>query len=130
MAHPGGRPTKYLSEMCDIARALMRDGASLCEVAYELKINVSTLADWREKNEEFSLAIKESLDDAQGWWMTKGRKNIENKSFNSTLWYMNMKNRFGWKDTQEVVQTSTTHMTISEHTQDIKDAAKAYEKAE
>ena len=31
---------------------------------------------------------------------------------------------------QEVVQTSTTHMTISEHTQDIKDAAKAYEKAE
>ena len=34
--------------------------------------------------------------------MKQGRKNLENKEFNSTLWYMNMKNRFGWKDRNDL----------------------------
>lgn len=96
-----GRPSVYDSEVCERAKELMKQGASLIEVAYHLHIARSTLHEWRNTYPEFSDAIKAGIDDSEGWWMTKGRENIENKEFNSTLWYMNMKNRFKWKDKQD-----------------------------
>ncbi len=101
-----GRPTKYKSEMCDTLIELMKEGASLTEVICELDISHETLMDWRNSdspryNEDFSEAIKKGLAYSQKWWETHARKQLENPKFNSTLWYMNMKNRFGWRDKHE-----------------------------
>jgi len=104
----GGRPGKYKPAMCEQVIALMSEGASLVEVSVKLGISRQTMYRWRDSNEEFCYTIKRGLELSEAWWEEKGRTNLENKSFNSTLWYMNMKNRFGWKDkTAHAVEKET-----------------------
>ncbi len=95
---PGGRPTKYKPELCQQVEDLMYEGASIEEVAWKLRVNRDTLYEWQKKHKEFSDTIKRGVNHSEGWWKFKGRANLENKDFSSTLWYMNMKNRFGWAD--------------------------------
>ena len=96
------KPTKYNSEMCKKVIELMSEGASLCEVAAKLGICEDEIHEWKEKIPEFSDAIKKGKLLSQVWWEKQGRLNLTNKNFNYTLWYMNMKNRFGWRDKQDV----------------------------
>lgn len=67
---------------------------------------------WMLDEPKFSEAIKSGRMFAQGWWMHKGRKSLENPAFSYTGWYMNMKNRFGWRD-----KTQTEHTGKIESTQ-------------
>lgn len=97
----GGRPTIYKPEYCERAIKYMRNGASITEVAYLLNITRSTLYEWIDLHEEFADALKHGRYTAKGWWMVQGRRNIKNKEFNSTLFYMNMKNRFHWYDNHD-----------------------------
>lgn len=56
---------------------------------------------WLEEVEEFANVIKTGRVISEGWWVKEGRTNLQNKVFNYVGWYMNMKNRFGWKDKTE-----------------------------
>jgi DNA-binding XRE family transcriptional regulator len=96
MTHPGGRPTDYKPEMCNVVKELMRQGASKAEVAYELDVDRKTLSNWEKEHEQFFLAINKGVDMSEGWWTKSGRINLTNKDFNSRLWEINMMNRFGW----------------------------------
>lgn len=99
--NPIGPPIKYDPAMCEKIIELMKDGLCITEVAYELNIARSTIYVWMETYPELSDAIKIGKEFEEGNWRKHGRTNLYNKEFNSTLWYMNMKNRFGWKDKQE-----------------------------
>lgn len=105
------RPTKYEPEMCIKVLDVMAEGASKEELCLELGINPDTIYDWCSEESPrykklFSEAVKKGEALSKAWWMKKGRTSLENQKFNSTLWYMNMKNRHKWTDKQEVDHTT------------------------
>ncbi len=107
---PAGQPTNYKPEYCDQAIELLKQGASIEELSLEFDVGYSTIYGWMDANPEFSEAIKKGREYSQAWWMRRGRTDLENDKFSATLWYMNMKNRFGWADKKEVTNTVTvTH---------------------
>ena len=114
-----GRPSKYKPEMCDTVIELMREGASLVEVYAALDIDDDTLYDWCKEDSprfkpEFSDAVKMGRRLSHAWWERHGRQQLDNKEFNSTLWYMNMRNRHGWKDRQETEHKGEVQLSIAE----------------
>ena len=62
---------------------------------------------WMKDEPEFSETIKTGKLLSEAWWNKEGRTNLKIRDFNYTGWYMQMKNRFGWKDTQQIDTTIT-----------------------
>jgi hypothetical protein len=105
-----GRPSDYKPEYCDIAIELLKEGASIEELGLELDCGYTTVYRWMDEHEEFREAVKKGREYSHGWWVKNGRTQLHSDTFNSTLWYMNMKNRFGWADKKEVQNNVTvTH---------------------
>ena len=105
-----GRPLTQLSDLPKNWKKIIKDemseGASRIEVMAKLKIRNDLFYSLIKREPDFSEAIKEGVGLCEAWWKTKGRKNLENKNFSAVLWYMNMKNRFGWRDKTETDITS------------------------
>lgn len=106
----GGRPIIELKDLPEgweqTILELSSEGASIIELAVELGISRDTFYELSKRDNTFSDTVKKCKDLSEAWWTRKGRKNLENKDFNYTGWYMNMKNRFNWADKQEVDHTT------------------------
>jgi len=109
-----GRPAEDLKSLPDewynTILSLYKDGASDVEIKaliYGWRGSYSNdLWDrWLKDEPEFSETIKTGRLLAESWWSKSGRTNLSNKEFSFTGWYMNMKNRYGWKDKSEVDTT-------------------------
>ena len=104
---PAGRPKEDLSLLPEgwynDVLDLYKEGGSDVEVKaliYEWRGSISNgLWDrWMEEEPEFSKTIKTGKILSEALFTKMGRTNLKDKEFNYTGWYMQMKNRFGWKD--------------------------------
>ena len=84
----------------------MEVGASKQEIKVLLHISNDLFERFMKEDKEFSEAVSYGVELAEAWWLRQGRTNLKNKQFNYGGWYMQMKNRFGWKDRQATDITS------------------------
>lgn len=102
------RPTKYRAEFADRAIELMRNGASLCEIAADLGISFETLNTWRKdgKHKHFAHALDLGDDLARAWWekLRPGWRPRHSCHTDSGMDFF-MKNCYNWTDKRETEVT-------------------------
>lgn len=85
-----------LKAIADEIESRLKAGMSIRQSCLEIGVKYRTLATWEKKYPWFKERIDDALDFCQGWWEGVGQRNIENKNFNAALYFMHMRNRFGW----------------------------------
>ena len=107
-----GRPKRELSSLpkgwkkgvLDLAEV----GASDVEMRGYLNISTDLWYRFIEEEPDFSETVQRCAQSCQIWWERHARLNLDNKTFNTQLWFINMKNRFkdSWADKQEIDHTT------------------------
>ena len=120
----GGRPTDYRPEYCEQLIEHMAQGFSYQSFAGVIRKGVKTLYRWEEAHPEW-LEAKEIAEAAsRKWWDERGLDAVRGlcEGFNATVWVFTYKNRFGWRDKQELtgkdgepikanLEVTVTHVT-------------------
>lgn len=78
------------------------DGAADMNIAAMIGICRDTFYTHLSEIPEFMDTIKKGRVLSENWWTRHAQKELHNKDFNSTLWMMNMSNRFKWNSSKEV----------------------------
>lgn len=103
---PMGRPVEYREEFCAVVIEEMAKGYSKEAVAGVIGISKETLYQWAKKYPNFSDAISIGESKSRVFWENKlveyAVHTKNGKQINGQVFNLNMKNRFGWKDKQEV----------------------------
>lgn len=93
--------------------ALYSDGCSDAEVAAELKITIKEYYTQVRDNPAFGKLVEYGRTLSQAFWEGQARKNLTNKTFNTSLWSFFMKNKFGWAEKSEsVAQTENLNTNL------------------
>lgn len=124
MSESRGRPSKYKPEYCDLVVEHMEKGLSFEAFAAVIKVNRDTIYEWEKVHPEFAEAKKNASDANLLFWEKLGIDHILNisesfgegfsksKSLNASVWIFNMKNRFKWRDSTDVNQTTTAKIEV------------------
>ena len=101
-----GRPTVYCETFCDVVVEYMGKGFSKEAVAGVIGISKETLYRWAREHTTFSDAISIGESKSRVWWERQLVDNVvhskNGSQINGQVFNLNMKNRFGWKDKNEV----------------------------
>lgn len=100
--HPGGRPSSYKPEYCQALIDHMSQGLSFDTFGATIGVSRDVIYKWCNVHEEFFQAKKIAMDKCQLWWEQEGIRSLGFKFYQSAIWIMNMKARFGWSDKVEV----------------------------
>lgn len=108
---PVGRPRTTVNDLPANWKQLMIDcgqeGGSAVEARCFLGISTSAWETLLADSEDFRETEKTRQALCEVWWERQGRRMTQDGQGNATVWVFNMKNRFGWRDKQEIDHSST-----------------------
>lgn len=108
-----GRPSKYKEEYCSKLISFMAKGFSFEAFAGKISVNTDTIYEWAKKHKEFSDAKKKASAKSRLFWEEIGIDGaMGSEDFNNTAWIFNMKNRFNWRDKQDIKQEITGDLKV------------------
>ena len=85
-----------------------KEGFSDVEVCRELRITMKQFTSMYDKNDKFAELVDFGRMLSHAWWMEKARKNLNMRDFNTSLYVMVMKNRYGWAEKLEASQVDSS----------------------
>lgn len=111
------RPSKYQEHYCDQLLVHMRKGLSFESFAGEVMVSKQTLYTWLNQHPEFKDAKEVGLSASLLFWEKMGIAAAcgQLKGFSAAVWIFNVKNRFGWKDRQEIEHTGPEGESFGVH---------------
>ena len=106
---PGGRPTLYKPEYCDMVVEHMAQGASLTSFAASIKTSRSVISLWMNEHPEFMRAAHEGKAACAAWWEENGRRLAKEggAGASATLTVFGLKNMAPdeWRERQQIEHT-------------------------
>lgn len=106
----GGRPPKTTEDLPanwrEIVLGMSVEGKSDVQIRAALcGTSINLWQALKKRDQEFGSILEQGKVLCESWWQNQAHDNLKSRSFNCVLWYMNMKNRFGWKDKSEMKHT-------------------------
>jgi len=77
---------------------MSREGSSEVEIAAQFEVSVDTLRKWAEKYESFNTAYEVGQAMHEAWWIREGKSNLNERSFNTSLFKFLTMNKVGYSD--------------------------------
>jgi len=102
-----------------VANEMFANGSTVVEICKFLGINKSTWYRWLKdpRKKDFQESVELGLQSSEAYWISVGRDNLENKSFNTALYSFMMVNKFGYrsaysKQEKDITETKTTKIEV------------------
>lgn len=105
MARPKTTYKDLRPDWKDCAHRLYRAGAGNTEVYVRLGLTERTFYNLLKRDKVFKKAIDQGKKLSLAWWEKKGRKNLHNNKFNTTLFKFMMSAKFGWSEDKKEKKT-------------------------
>jgi hypothetical protein len=120
-----GYPTKYKPEYCQALIDHMSNGDCFLSFCAKIGIARGNAYEWVKLYPEFKEAKEIAFTKCETWWRAQAKEHlvevteyddkgrpIRASKINTSLWIFNMKNRFKWRDLQEVESNVKQETTV------------------
>jgi hypothetical protein len=88
---------------------LSREGFSEVEIAATFETSVGVIRKWAEHFKEFATAYEIGTALHEAWWLTRGKANLNNRGFNTSLFKFLTTNKLGYA---EKLETKSTNLNV------------------
>lgn len=78
--------------------ALSREGLSPVEIAAKFQVGLNTVESWAEVHSDFQFAFQLGQALYESWWLMKGKKGLNKRGFNTSLFKFLTGNKLGYSD--------------------------------